>query len=104
VLLIGVVLGMAYSMACSGGGSQQRADSGQSMSVPGIPVAMAQTNGEACERWEVVSLTTGFLEVNSQATFSHLANGAEVNSVLAPPGWVPLNGDSTLLWFARCSK
>lgn len=95
MVLVGMVLGLGYSAACSsaGGGS-----GGPSLGGPGV--AMAQ--GSGCDQWEVVSVNvTSFADGSSVPVVD---GGVPYSANVLPLGWVPLGGSGNTvgLWAARC--
>jgi hypothetical protein len=85
LVLLGIVIGLGYAVAC-GSGDDDKSTVGPML--PGVGVAMAQSGRGA---WEVMRWDTQLGEFGMPAQL--------------PPGWSPLSNDSgALLWVARCAQ
>ena len=100
VLLLGIVIGMGYSVACGSGSDD--GTSAEKISIPGVAAAMAQSGG--CAQWEIVNIPKGGLEERGGVPSALVGSTTTYPIMVVPDGWTPLSGEAGSVWSVRCAQ
>lgn len=97
LVLLGMVIGLGYAVACGSGDDEEEATMPV---IPGVGLAMAQSG---CTRWEVVQMHSrnelGTIGTQASSTGE---SGADIFAI--PTGWTPLTGVQDHIWLTRCAQ